>query len=211
MEIGLSDFIPDAPDEWFRARIKNDKGIFDRNSFESSMRSCKKAGLAIDVGAHVGTWTIGLAERFRYVFAFEPHPNNFTYLVNNISGANIGNALPLRFAVGDEWRRCGISSYQENSGTSHVIDGNDVPMLRLDDIATNADFIKIDVEGFECAVLRGAETLIRRSRPVMCIEFTGHGERYGYDEGKIREYVRSFGYTLAEVVNKDHIYIPQNA
>lgn len=61
-----------------------------------------------------------------------------------------------------------------------------VPVMRLDDLELQPDFVKIDVEGAESAVIAGLEATLRRSRPVMLIE-TGH-------DTAVAEQLAGFGY-----------------
>jgi FkbM family methyltransferase len=68
------------------------------------------------------------------------------------------------------------------------------------------DFLKVDVEGFELFVLKGATETIVRSRPIILIEENGLSERYGIEIGETGDYLISLGYKLCGRCNKDLIF-----
>ncbi len=151
---------------------------------------------AIDVGANVGIYTRYLCKYFSSVISVEPIP----YLADRLAKSRIGNCrveeaalgnevgtITLRIpvnAAGSEMAALSTAS-QSNSlafiGSSGVVERK-VSCLRLDDVAESASvvsFVKIDVEGFEGAVLSGAENLLKKSRPVIQIEIAcAHNPNY---------------------------------
>jgi len=125
--------------------------------------------VAVDVGAHIGTFAISLAE-ISQVVAFEPAPETFSLLEHNTKKAkgifdlrNIGLAA-----------RSGTATLVErnatNAGAQTLAPDGDLPISTLDTEIADASFIKIDVEGMEMEVLRGASRLISRCRPVVVFE-----------------------------------------
>jgi len=202
---------PKAPDEWFNQRIIEGNGIFDRDSYELMMSAVKSFRTAIDIGAHVGTWSIPMASHFKQVMSFEPDWVNFKYLLANTSGIN--NIIKHNIALGaaNEW--VGMEKGSENSGQSFISTNTKnlsqpILMAALDDYdLSGVDLIKIDTEGFELNVLRGAAFTIAKCSPVIMVELNGLGKRYGIMDSQVKEFLESLSYKLFGKQNKDYVYV----
>lgn len=134
---------------------------------------------AIDVGANRGDVTERLLESFDRVHAFEPHPDACRELRQRASRATVHQR-----AVGDEDHTVTLNLYEDSLQTSMFGDRDldtlprgastgtvTVSQVTLDGQGfDDVDFIKIDVEGMECHVLRGAERLLRDQQPRLLIE-----------------------------------------
>ena len=128
-------------------------------------------GLVIDVGANQGVTSLFYARAFpsTLVLAVEPHPFNAAQILRNARANRVGNLAVLPCAVSE---KPGEVSISDHSNSAVVAGGGiPVPAVRLDDLRTGpVRFLKIDVEGLELEVLRGAEALIRLDRPPMDVE-----------------------------------------
>lgn len=146
----------------------------------------KSRGVAIDIGAHVGLWSRVLSHNFSRVIAFEPVPELIECFQANLKHRQ--NVELFELALGDVRSKVGVRFDAGNTGNSGINDDvlPNVAMFRLDDVLSKSikiDFIKIDVEGYELPVLRGAEKTIFEHRPVMVIEQKpGNAERYGFGQ-----------------------------
>ena len=151
--------------------------------------------LALDCGANIGVHTIAWAKHMTgwgSVLAFEAQERVFYALAGNICLNNCFNARALQVAVGDQdgtlsipvpdYNRPGSFGSLElvfNDNTENIGQPIDyrqealqpVPARRLDDLRPpRVDLLKIDVEGMEMSVLRGAMDIVRRCQPYMLIE-----------------------------------------
>jgi FkbM family methyltransferase len=159
----------------------------------------------VDVGANVGSYTILAAGAAKAeVVAVEPIPSTFESLQRNVAL----NALDERGAV--TCHRLGLSDTQGRlrftSGfdtVNHVVsDGEEapsigVPVTRMDDLLDHQvpSLIKIDVEGHELAVLRGAHRALGDPRLLAVImETNGSGERYGVPDEALHAEMRGHGF-----------------
>jgi FkbM family methyltransferase len=140
------------------------------------------AKIAIDIGANKGVYTHALAKLCPEVHAFEPHPKMFPLLVRALPE----NARAYNVAVSDAngTAELVIPSYNKagftNQGASLDQNKKNAPFgfttvpisaRTLDSYnLTNVGFIKMDVEGFEAAVVRGMCDTVRREKPVLMIE-----------------------------------------
>lgn len=130
--------------------------------------------IVVDCGAHHGLTTILFARwaSAGKVFGYEAHPRNAAIAKKNVSLNHLINAEIRQFAVG---KSVGIAQITDHSNSSMLTDqdsdGVDVPMVTLDsEFRTKAPtFLKIDVEGQELNVLKGA-TSILQNRPKLDIE-----------------------------------------
>ena len=138
--------------------------------------------MAVDVGAHIGLWTRGLADKFKWVTAFEPVAENFACLEMN--AGHLKNTRLVNVALGAMPSFCSmILPTGGNSGCWRVRSGGNIEMRTLDSfMLNNVDLIKIDVEGLEGEVLTGARETIACWRPTIVFEENGLGvKHYGTD------------------------------
>lgn len=147
---------------------------------------------AIDVGAHVGIWTLRFAEVFEEVFAFEPQLENWECLNANI-GWSSGVTL-AQCALGKETGAITLENpAPENSGAWETRPGTTVALETLDIWEIKPDLIKIDVQGDEEKVLEGGYKTISEFKPVLIIEGP-------------TEWPRKLGYDIMEHVGKDRVW-----
>jgi len=140
----------------------------------------------IDVGAHVGTYTWALAPHCKEVISFEPTKKTYNYLCANVMVKNLSNKVTAHnVALGENTSRDMFYERSEDGGTngfeikydnekwlgnnqaSYVVNIERLDSYSLSDVG----FIKIDVEGYELPVLKGAlETLKHNNYPPILFE-----------------------------------------
>jgi FkbM family methyltransferase len=142
----------------------------------------------------------GVAEARGY--SFEPVPATYRKLVLNLAVNDLlGRVIPLNQGLGAER---GVLRFTSSLDcTNHVLaDGEvvaeaiEVPIASLDESIEHVpSLIKVDVEGYETMVLRGAaKTLADPQLNSILIELNGAGDRYGFSEDAIAESLRSLGF-----------------
>ena len=139
----------------------------------------------IDVGAFIGDSSLVLCQYTeKNVYAFEPFADTHTELSENIKLNAISNIVPVKLGVSDSRgrRRLYFSdldhSISTNDPTKSLSDGACTKSMEID-VTTIDDFtagnnldvgiIKIDAEGAEQAVLRGAVETIKRNKPILLV------------------------------------------
>jgi FkbM family methyltransferase len=137
--------------------------------------------MAIDIGANIGLYSHALSRLCPHVEAFEPQPVCLASLNAFAGGRNISvNAMAVSDhdgmmtlhvpdTAGDA---SGLATFRAPvSGQGGAVKKIEVPVRRLDAFDfRNVGFIKVDVEGHEIEVLRGAEATLLREKPVLMIE-----------------------------------------
>ncbi len=159
-----------------------------------------------DIGANVGLYTIlaGVG-RGASVTSFEPVPASSERLVRNVQ-LHFGNYSCIELmniAIGETDTHVTITTNegQMNHVTAKCDKGSqqkDVQCRPLDVFLQPGEeptVMKIDVEGYETAVIRGAkETLKSPVLHTIIIELCGHGRRYGYDEMQLLNEIMGYGF-----------------
>jgi FkbM family methyltransferase len=133
---------------------------------------------AVDVGAHVGNHTVYFAGVLGMrTISFEPNPESFALLETNTDKNGVSSKCELyHAAVGAAAGLVRVvQAPDSNSGMANVAahPGGEIPAVRLDDVVLDEpaiDIIKIDVEGWELDVLRGAVAVLDRHRPLLYVE-----------------------------------------
>jgi FkbM family methyltransferase len=180
---GVGKFYIDNNPAWVKRRLKSGKP-WEPEVLEAITRYAVPGSTALDVGAHIGSHTLTFAKSVGpkgIVFAFEPQKKIYRELVKNLELNNIKNTVPLRFAVGDHHDIIEMTRTQGRDGTMRVGIGGDKAEIRpIDSFGfSNVSIMKIDVEGHELHVLRGAAQSIQKWHPVIIIEIAGY---YRYQE-----------------------------
>lgn len=152
-------------------------------------------GVLYDVGANVGYMTIeGALLPNTSVVAFEPQPELAIRVALSASLSNCQNVSVYCAALGATAGEATLHVPPHNlhASVSSGVGGRNVrcPQVRLDDLVEAESLppptvIKVDVEGAELDVFRGAEATLRRWRPILLFEENGSGQAFGYDRQEL--------------------------
>jgi FkbM family methyltransferase len=172
-------------------------GLHEFEDMAFVLHALRAEDLFVDVGANVGSYTVLAAGAVgARCIAFEPAPSAYRALLDNIRL----NDLLDRVEARNECLAAAPGEVQLTSGldtVNHVVmhpqkglDTVRVAVTTLDAaLAGRAPaIIKIDVEGYETAVIDGAdETLRAGSLRAVLMELNGSGARYGFDERRLHQ------------------------
>jgi len=183
----------------------------------------------IDVGAHIGYFsmlTAAFVGPTGCVYSLEPNRDNFSRLTHHIALNNYDNVIPLNCAAAIQTGPRELFLQAGNDGGHAIWDINTLPAHKTEPAAKTRIFavalddlfphpapntiraLKIDVEGAEMEVLRGAQRLLSIADiPVVICEC--HRERLqgaGASEIMMRDFMRSLGYdTFADCHSNEHL------
>ncbi len=207
-------------------------GERDPNVMRFLRRWVRPGFVVCDIGANIGTYAVPLARLVGpsgHVVAFEPNRPTCACLRQNIRQNGLANVTVLRAAAGPEAGSADLVVTADNFGEVHLAPGSaagstasgasvrdtarvlvttvDAEVARLG--LARVDFIKIDVEGFELAALRGAtRTLAANANLVVQTEIVpAHSARYGFDVADLAEFFRAHGYA-AHACDADGVMHP---
>ncbi len=150
----------------------------DYESFERSLLKewIQEGDIVLDIGAHIGLFTLIMSRLVGpsgQVYSFEPFPDSYRLLVENLQANGVENATVLQAAVGAVNNRASLFLNPENSGDHGMFDPDghrfalEVDSIRLDDFEPLKDrlvsFIKMDIQGAEGEALKGMNELLNRN------------------------------------------------
>ena len=151
----------------------------------------KKMKTVIDVGAWCGTWSKAIEPFAKKVIAFEPDKVHFECLQRNCTI----NCDPRMEAVGAEVME--VSLTEDNfTQAKRVNEKGNIRMINLDYMNyQDVDMIKIDVEGYEMQVLKGATKTLENIKYLM-IELNNNTKKYGSNNMEVENYIASLGFKV---------------
>ena len=209
IEIEPGVLIPGELDDWMVLSFFTDA---QRNLPLQLSRSLIRPGdMLIDVGANTGLWALGAAVRVGpagTVHAFEPVPDNFVRLTRNLTLNNFANVLCQQLALADKSGHTvfytatagnsGIGSLEKRGEADRPIE---IEMTTVDDYCaghniSRVDLMKVDVEGAELLVFRGAERLLSADEaPIIMFETDEVlTARFGSSSTLIKSLLQQYGY-----------------
>ena len=162
----------------------------------------------MDIGTNIGWTALNFAQIAKYgnVVGFEPDAYNFERCTENLSLNNFPNLKVYPLGLGDlnqealmELRvptnRAGNRVVASMAGTTSKI-----KIVRLDDFAPlnaspSVDLVKVDVEGYEWHVLKGAQKLLQNHKPILFIEVDDNNLKdQGNSASQLIEFIFEMGY-----------------
>lgn len=162
--------------------------LYEREELQIIARHAEVAEIIYDIGCNVGNHAIFMSKVLqpKKILVFEPNPSAIAILkiniginaVTNIDTSYLGigmGDLPGSFSVHAPLGNLGGATLWKASAdkaAGRPADAKVVPVLALDSLATvpGPNFVKIDVEGMEMAVLRGMDALVQTHHPIIFIE-----------------------------------------
>jgi FkbM family methyltransferase len=164
-----------------------------------------RGSICFDVGAHAGMYSLLFSARAKWVFAFEPFPRNLAWLVRTLSINHAANVQVV------PWALSGLTGPTRFSAGEHNSEG------RLDPAGEHAvfamtcdmfcayqrvrpDVMKIDVEGAEAEVLRGASETLKEAKPALLL--STHGDKVKEECFRI---LSDLGYATPKPLDKENL------
>lgn len=156
-------------------------GFYELGTIDVIKRCLKEGDVFIDVGSSIGLMTLTASKAVGdsgLVFSFEPDKKRFKNLLNSIEINNCKNVKPFNFALSSNESDIFLNSNLPTPQVS-LIKSDDITVVKCKTIdllvaqegIVNVCFLKIDVEGYELEVLKGAKKLLQTSNaPILCIE-----------------------------------------
>lgn len=176
----------------------------------------------IDIGAHVGYYSIRVSPYVRQVVAFEPVAYNYDGLMHNRRLNNIDNLIAHQCGILNEPGEQNVivagGSSRIGTDTDHEV--NNCLFKRFDDLyseqlhtlldVSDNIIVKIDIEGFELSALQSMTEFIKAHRPVLVIEY--HDNIYDYAIGskkQIIDFVFRNGYSMQKDLYEKLVCFPK--
>ena len=204
-------------------------GVYEESTVRWFRQRLRPGMVVLDIGAHVGQYSLIAAAAVGpsgRVHSFEPNPVSYRRLCANLEMNGFVYATAHQLAVSDargeaalfvpDHDNLGEATLQDNSGRGNRVMVDCVTIdqwAQTADLGTPAriDLMKIDVQGLEGKVLKGAQEVLTRFRPVIICEFE---ERFLRDIGtssvELKRRLVKMGYSVHRIVGSDLLPVDPN-
>ncbi len=162
--------------------------------------------IVYDIGAHVGYYSLIASKKVGndgYIYAFEPLPRNLSFLYRHCSFNDVKNIKVMEAAVSFQEGIRRFAESKDDTAMGHLSNEGEIEVksIVIDKLIEKkeikpANVMKIDVEGMEYWVLKGAENLIKTHKPTIFLATHGT-ENYQ----RCQELLKELGYELTEISN----------
>ena len=205
--------------------------IHNTNTYQQRQRQaalalCDGNRHAIDIGANIGLWARDFCAYFDHVTLFEPDELNRHCLSENLRQYHNKTIHPYGLYStsksttlfgGDH--TCGNKAISREAiqalsdDKSNYIVETQCELKVLDEYnLQEVDLMKLDTQGSELEILKGALDTIKRCEPTICVEITTKNEQQKREAQVVYDFFDSIGYYLAGGIKKDKVFkrIPSN-
>jgi FkbM family methyltransferase len=183
-------------------------GLHDVAEMAYVLHAMTENDLFVDVGANLGSYTVlACGVKGSRGVCFEPVPSTYARLRDNLNLNNLQSRVTA-YNLGLSDRDGELLFTDGESSTNHVVARSErsektisVPMRTLDSMLQRESptMLKIDVEGFETPVLKGAGGVLGNpSLHTVLMELNGLGSRYGFEEDWIVNHMHEYGFSAFE-------------
>ncbi|MCS7074324.1 MAG: FkbM family methyltransferase [Bacteroidia bacterium] len=182
---------------------------FPEPGYALILDTLRSAQVILDIGANIGSSALFFASQnpTAQILAFEPHPDTFQRAIENIRLNAYQNIELFNVGLGHTVGTLKLYEVNErNPGMNRILPGEfsfpyrEIQIEVLDQVLkqkniNRIDFLKLDVEGFEYAVLRGAAEILSQSKPVLYIELDDDNLRENQSSAQeLLELLYQYGY-----------------
>ena len=158
----------------------------------------------LDIGAWCGTWSLAMQKYAENISCYEPDETHFICLQKNLEPFN--NVSLYNHAIGNEEGFVQLTEESATQNTRVIQEKGDTKICTLDSLnLNNVGLIKIDVEGYEMEVLKGAIETIKNVRFIM-IELNNNAKRYGSSNREIEKFLPTLGFETLIKIWPDVVY-----
>ena len=200
-------------------------GVKDAD-YNPVLKAITSSKIILDIGANIGTTSLYFAtiNSTAKIYAFEPHPDTFNRAVENISLNNFKNIQLIKSGLGATKETVKLYEVNEhNPGMNRIIaEDKNLPfkIIEIDSLDSivlkygieHIDMIKLDVEGFEYAVLKGARETLLKWKPLLFIELDDTNLRENNSTAKdLILLLNSYGYTNIYRASNSEIITPDTS
>jgi FkbM family methyltransferase len=177
----------EPPNGFFSERLQEVVDVHYQNRYRWYVyNNIPRKRTMIDIGANIGIFARPSAERFEHVICFEPVLKNFEVLQKNLETYSNVELYNLGLSDRDQTAtfelqtlKCGHTKQVAEFVPNSEFEKHTGELTTLDRFNfESVDWIKIDVEGFENAVLDGSRDTIKRNRPWLLIEDNGQQDQH---------------------------------
>lgn len=202
---------------------------FENLEISIFQRFLKENMTMVDVGANIGFYSLiaskYLKESELKIFSFEPSLSTFNILSKNLTLNKSSNVKTFNIGIGEKDEENILFLNQNKGDAENFIIPNEIKSETLfesnfekiliktldnfyeNKILTNVDFVKIDTEGYEYFVLKGAKKLIQANKNiVILLECTKEGtERVGVNQYMVYDLLKSYGLNIYVIKNNEWV------
>jgi FkbM family methyltransferase len=206
-------FVLNNPQDHIQKTIIESQAYYEQGMLEDikDRLAEKSATKIVDVGAYIGNHSLFFATHCNAeVYSFEPFKDSFENFQKNIAANGLESTIhSYNIALGDVPAKARMSVPQKkNIGMNQVIQDStgDVDVMTLDDVLYGSvkpiDLMKVDVEGMELSVLKGAKRILKRDHPYVYVE--------AFEPQRLTDisnYLERLGYQREAVFNSTPTYL----
>jgi len=157
-----------------------------------------RSGYILDVGCHIGTYSLPLARDGYNVIAIDGCKESIDCLNESIIRNKLSNLITIPTPVSDRERGCSFDTHT-NCGSTINLEGDSLRTTTIDSILDGKDcsFIKLDIEGHESKAIEGSIKTLEKCQPPLLIEINNHLlERDGSDPREIFVRLEGLSYEI---------------
>lgn len=195
---------------------------FEKNELDAFQSLVNQGSIIIDAGANIGLYSIigsKLVGDSGRIYSFEPSKTTFNLFKNNILLNQVTNITAINKGLGDKMGETLILNHNNetgdaenyisnstlnnlesvNDGSAEVIVIDSLDNFQYENSISKVDFLKVDVEGYEYYVLKGAENLLRENPDIIILfECADHlAKRAGSSQNEVFNFLNKLGFELA--------------
>ena len=203
-------YLPQVEEDCIQGCIKCFQEYWDMPAHRIIDKYLKDNSVILDIGANIGSHTLywAIERKAKKVYSFEPFDMIYEILEANVKLNSLQDVVTTySFGLSDEECRAKKGFvYNKNLGSTKFLkqENGEATLKALDslEIPEKIDLIKIDVEGHEVEVLKGALKTLEKNKPILVIE--------SFDKkAELEEVIFPLGYVQVDTIREgeDYVYI----